>query len=117
MDTDIFFSAADADRTDWPLDGSDTLIAKFNGPFGNAALIRWAYTVSERAATNLGTHLHHADFVLTSNPDTVREWGIMPEHRDCLECIAGVSTALHALEAEPDLILAVGQLYWSPRLP
>lgn len=119
VSVDVAFSVAVEERADWPLDGTDTLIAKFTQPVlaAKETLVEWALAICEQAALNLGTHLHHADFVLTSNPHTVRERGIMPEHQDCPDCRAGLTDALADLVEQPKLVLAVGQVYWSPYPP
>lgn len=116
---EVYFSAHVEERTDWPLDGSDVIIAKFDLPLlmTKPALVQWALKIGEHSAVSLGTHLHHADFVITNNPATVRKRGISPDHPNCLTCLAGREQALAALAENPDITLAVGQLYWSPFPP
>lgn len=67
---------------------------------------------SERLAANIGELLHHADWVITSDPDQVRVLGLM---HDCASCRAGVDQALALLAEHPDAELAVGQLWWAQR--
>lgn len=112
----FYFSVAVPERADWPLDGCDVLIATWRRPgvISEDALKQWALDIGERHAVGLGTHLHHGDFVVTGDPDLVQERGIMPEHADCPDCKAGLARALDALEDDPNIVLIVGQLHWSP---
>lgn len=117
--SEVRFSVVVEGRADWPLNGTDAVIVRFKSPpvISVGWLRAWGYDLAETMGVNLGTHLHHADFLLTSDPEKVREWGIMPEHTDCHECITGVEAAVFGLEQDPHMTLAVGQCYWSPFPP
>lgn len=66
--------------------------------------------VAEQQAIDLGDELHHADFVVTTDPLMVMERGAM---HDCDVCRAGVNSALRALKEHPEQSLVVGVLYWA----
>lgn len=68
-------------------------------------------TLAMEQAANLGEDLHHAEFVLTTDPATVESHGNM--HPGCPECEAGVRAALRALRANPEQEFLVGQLFWA----
>jgi hypothetical protein len=73
-------------------------------------LVRFLRPMFEEFATNLGEELHHAEFVITTDPSTVQAKGSM---HDCDECRAGVRRALRALKQHPDRELIVAALYWA----
>jgi hypothetical protein len=75
-------------------------------------LARALREIGESSAEGLGRRLHHGEFWITTNPDTVREKGLM--HTDCEECHVGVIRALAGLAAHPDRELIVGRLFWQP---
>lgn len=74
---------------------------------GLAAVLR---EVSGQLAAGLGERLHHAEWVITSDPEQVRALGLM---HDCASCRAGVDQALALLRERPDAELAVGRLWWA----
>ncbi len=104
--------------------GKDSLIAKMpTGLYvrvddGPPALLIQKLAVmlrqlSMNAATLMGTRLHHADWVITTDPKVVEELGM---HGDpsCASCRAGVDAALVALmESEGKEELLVGTLHWT----
>lgn len=98
--------------------GEDTTIITFPERFmHDGALLALQFvkalgSLSNLLAANVGAQLHHADYVITSDPAVVRERGIMPSHLDCMDCQQGVTRALEALRDAPDQLLIVGQLYW-----
>lgn len=112
---EIRFSVAVEERADWPVDGCDSVIAKFPTleTFTPAVLRILGSHLGNEAAFQMGTHFHHGEFICTSSVDTVREWGIMPEHDGCEHCEEGVRLGVAALEANPSLTLIVGQLRWA----
>jgi hypothetical protein len=67
--------------------------------------------LSDASAANVGERLHHANWTLTTDPETVRRLGLM---HDCAACRAGVDQALARLREVPDGEIAVGQLWWAP---
>lgn len=66
-------------------------------------------TISSLQAKDLGRRLHHAEFVVTSDPEEVKARG---QGHDCPSCRQGVKSALAELSERPDTKLAVGTLYW-----
>lgn len=116
---EIRFSAAVEERADWPVDGGDITILSMTLPdvIVPAALSRLGLDIGEAMASGVDTLFHHGDFVITSNVETVRRWGWMPEHDGCERCEAGVANAIAKLEAEPTLTLVVGRLCWSSQPP
>lgn len=97
------------DLSDGDTDGGDTVIA-FTAGVVSATLLR---DLAEDMAERVGCRLHHADFVLTTDPDIVRRYGVFPQHDGCEECEAGVRRALAALAERPDQPLLVGRLHWA----
>lgn len=118
---DVRWTTVIIGREDWPIDGNDTLIAMAPMVDGELAsidqLMWWASRAGERAARDLGTRLHHGDFIATTSIETVQEFGIMPDHVDCEGCIEGVEVTCAHLELHPDQPVIVGQLWWSPNPP
>ena len=74
------------------------------------AVGRMLRRISEQSAAGVGERLHHACWVLTSNPEEVQTLGLM---HDCATCRAGVDQALAYLRETPGGEIAVGQLYWA----
>jgi hypothetical protein len=68
--------------------------------------------LSERLAAGGSERLHHADWVITADPDEVAALGMM---HDCATCRAGVDQALARMREEPGTDMAVGQLWWARR--
>jgi hypothetical protein len=66
--------------------------------------------LSEKMATDIGEELHHADWIITTDPAVVQAKGSM---HDCDVCRAGVRAALRSLRVYPDKELMVGALYWA----
>lgn len=104
------------ERSERAIIGGDTTILSLPeeyvllGALDIVLLSRMLRTLAEQQAADLGDELHHADFVVTTDPDLVAERGIM---HDCDECRAGVETALRWLQEEPNGYLVVGQLWWA----
>lgn len=67
---------------------------------------------SENAATLVGEELHHADWVITSDPAVVEERG-MHGNPDCERCRAGTDEALRALADGAYEELLVGVLHYA----
>lgn len=65
--------------------------------------------VSEDSAEQVGEKLHHADWVLTTDPAVIRGVNV----HDCPRCRAGTDQALAALAAHPTVPLLAGVLYWA----
>ncbi len=68
--------------------------------------------LSEQSAARIGERLHHAEWVITSDPAVVERRGM--HDTDCARCRADVDQALARL-AEVDDPLLVGILYWAGR--
>jgi hypothetical protein len=66
--------------------------------------------LSEKLAANISERLHHADWVITADPDEVAALGMM---HDCATCRGGVDRALARMREEPGTDMAVGQLWWA----
>lgn len=66
--------------------------------------------LSGKLAASIGERLHHADWVITTDPDEVQTLGLM---HDCARCRAGVDQALAAMREHPGREMAVGQLWWA----
>jgi hypothetical protein len=101
--------------------GMDTMIATMPktfyapGPDGAPALMvrvfgHWLRLIAEKMAADIGEELHHADFVITTEPSVVQARGSM---HDCPTCRAGVRRALRSLRENPATELLVGALYWA----
>lgn len=58
----------------------------------------------------LGELLHHAEWVLTDDPEVVRSVGLS---HGCPTCVAGTDQALAYLKANPGRELLAGMLYWA----
>lgn len=67
-------------------------------------------TCSEMGARNLGERLHHAHWVLTTDPEVVASKGLA---HDCTSCRAGLDQSLARLREFPEEELFVGTLYWA----
>jgi len=67
--------------------------------------------VAELSAAAVNEPLHHADFVITSDPAVVESHGNM--HPGCEECGAGVRAAKRMLRTDPTLRVIVGQCFWA----
>jgi hypothetical protein len=112
------------DREKRPVSGMDTVIAAMPEQFyidvrGERSLAltqfgRWLRKLAEKMATDIGEELHHADFVITTEPSVVQSRGSM---HDCDTCRAGVRRALRALRENPNQELLVGLLYWAGPVP
>jgi len=71
--------------------------------------------LSEKLAAGSRERLHHADWVITADPDEVAALGLM---HDCASCRAGVDQALARMREKPGTDMAVGQLWWAaPTVP
>lgn len=72
--------------------------------------------LSHSSAENLGEQLHHADWILTSDPAEIEARGL--QLHDCPACHAGVQRAHAALREDPTMEILVGLLYWAePKEP
>lgn len=69
-----------------------------------------ARALSEKQAADLGEVVHHADFVVTTDPSVVQARGIM---HDCDACRDALRKAHRTLRETPDWPLVIGSLYWS----
>lgn len=108
---------------DQPVAGCDSIIASMpDGLYvtveGKKALAvqmlgRWLRMLAERSVESIGERLHHAEFVITGDPEVVRTRGLA---HDCVECRAGVDKALAALAENPQMEMAVGTLFWAGRV-
>lgn len=67
--------------------------------------------LSESGAANIGEELHHADWIMTSDPATVERLGM--HEPGCIDCRKGVVAALEWLAAHPEGELLVGVLHWA----
>jgi len=76
-----------------------------------AALGKLIREVSEACTASVRSVLHHADWVITSDPAVVEERG-MHGNPGCVTCRAGVDQALAHL-ADQRRELLVGVLYWA----
>jgi hypothetical protein len=124
-------SSAPADGTPWsivvatgrehrPVTGDDTTILAVPEDFyipveGSSALdvvglSRFLRRLCEAQAAELGEELHHADFLITTDPAVVQENGIT---HDCDRCRTSLAEALAFLAAHPNTELLVGQLFWA----
>lgn len=61
-------------------------------------------------AHNIDEKLHHADYVITTDPTVVESRGTM---HDCDECRAGTRKAIRMMAEHPEMEVLVGSLYWS----
>jgi hypothetical protein len=84
----------------------DTLLAQVAG--------RDLRHLSEYGATMVGEKLHHADWVLTDDPEQVTAIGMT---HDCDRCRTGTARAVAWLAENPGGKIAAGLLYWSARPP
>ena len=64
---------------------------------------------SGSAARRLGETLHHAEWTITGQPDTVRTLA----SRDCPACLASADQAVAYLAEHPAELVAVAQLWWT----
>ena len=70
--------------------------------------------LSRDGAAGLGEILHHAEWVITADPDQVETLGLA---HGCPECRAGTDRALAWLREHPAGEVAVGTLYWAAGAP
>lgn len=106
-------------------DGGDTIIFTMppefmvrvdeNGPPALAAVqfARFLRGLANQQARDLNSIIHHAEFRVTKSIATVEEFGVFPEHADCLDCQRGVLTAVEYMKEHPDREMVVGQLFWA----
>jgi hypothetical protein len=73
-------------------------------------IARFLRLISEKFAADINEKLHHAEWILTTNPATVEAHGIV---HDCEDCRAGVRAALRQMAEHPEEEIFVGQLYWT----
>lgn len=81
------------------------------GTLNVALLGRMLRQLSHDMATNIGEMLHHADWVITDEPQVVEEVG-MHGRPDCGRCRSSVDQALAVLADKREPLL-VGVLYWA----
>src|SRR4051794_29273800 len=89
------------DRGERPVSGFDSVIVKAPGwmyielgsrrALNGSQLAKYLRDISEQQAKAIGEELHHANWVVTSDPNTVRTKGML---HDCAACRAGVDQAL-----------------------
>lgn len=106
-------------RDDRPVTGFDSMIAGLPPELQQFAASE-VYPVqtlgvllrqlSEMGAAGLGETLHHADWVVTTDPHVVEEKGML---HGCPSCRAGTDQALTRLRQYPHQPLLVGLLYWA----
>jgi hypothetical protein len=75
-----------------------------------ALVIKLLTDISLDSAAAMGEKLHHGDWVLTNNPEAVRDIGTM---HDCPSCVAQTDQALAAMNEFPDMYVFAGILYWT----
>ncbi len=68
--------------------------------------------LSEAGAHLVEEDLHHAEWVITTDPAVVEERG-MHGHPECASCRNGTNVALEALATDPEQELLVGTLYYA----
>jgi hypothetical protein len=73
--------------------------------------------LADDMAALIDYRVHHAEFVITTDPDVVRNFGIFPLHEGCPTCEAGVRRAVEHLEAHPLTPMLVGRLHWADTDP
>lgn len=102
-----------------PISGRDTMIAVCppelyaadrQTPSIDPGLVKLLTKMSHAGAANLGEELHHADWVITSDPATVQQRGLA---HDCARCRAGLDQAMAYLKEHPTANLLVGLLFWA----
>lgn len=112
------------DREHRPVTGGDTAILKVPLEFyiqvddsepglAVAPFTRFLREFAEAEAEQVGEELHHARFVITTNPEVVRELGSL---HDCADCREGVKAVVAFLASNPDREIVVGQLFWAGAL-
>jgi hypothetical protein len=113
---DFTFDATYPDRGPLPWQGRDTLIAVIPPHLALvlplAELRAFALNLGEHCAQHIGEYLHHATFVITGSPDTVRTAGLLEEHATCQECLDGVAAGVAYLTEHPAETVIVGTLHW-----
>jgi hypothetical protein len=102
------------------ISGMDTAIAVMPDEFyvdveGERTLViqpfmRMLSKLSEKLARDIDEELHHAEWLITTDPSVVQAKGSM---HDCDECRTGVRKALRSLRVYPNKELLVGALYWA----
>jgi hypothetical protein len=108
-------------REDRPVDGSDSCVADLpdglyvrlpgQEPMLDLRILgRVLRQLSEQQAERLGTLLHHAEWVITSDPAVVEQRVLHDEA--CAQCRADADQALAHLAAVGGPLL-VGTLYWA----
>lgn len=119
MDTPITFTVRTT-REGQPPRGSDSMIADapadlYTSVDGKPALVMGRLSavlreMSEYGAAGVGEQLHHAEWIVTADPEQVRERGMV---HDCASCRASLDQALAFLREHPGRELLVGVLYWA----
>lgn len=72
---------------------------------------RFLRRLAEEQAAAIGEALHHAEFVVTRDKAEIEARNM----HDCEECRAATRAAFRMIDADPGLVLLVGQLYWAQR--
>jgi hypothetical protein len=93
-----------------PTDGGDTVIATTPPGDLTPSFLR---KLAVDMAAMVKCRVHHAEFVLTTDPAVVRTFGIFPMHDGCEQCEDGARRAVEFLERNPDSPVLVGRLYWA----
>ena len=68
---------------------------------------------AEAEAARVGEELHHADFVVTTDPEVVQELGSL---HDCADCRQSVTATVTFMASNPDREIVVGRLFWAGAL-
>lgn len=117
---DIKFVVATG-REGRPIAGLDTVIAP--APDGLYATVEGKRAIvarrlhpllrnlSEDGAAKVGEELHHAEWIITTDPDVVQTTAITSH--DCVTCRAGADQAAAFMKEHPGAEILVGVLYWA----
>ena len=68
---------------------------------------------AEAEAKAVGEELHHAEFVVTTDPEVVQELGIL---HDCADCRDSVRAILGFMASNQGRQVVVGHLFWAGAL-
>lgn len=103
-------------REHLPITGQDSMIAKASEIYDGSRVMhigrvgKLLRQLSEQGAATVGEQLHHADWMITADPDQVRTLGMQ---HDCVTCRARVDQTLAYMAEHPGEELLVGILYWA----
>ncbi len=101
-------------RTDLDVDDTDTLMVTLpDFLYDNPNLINATlHGLSDKAAAQIGAWLHHAEWVITRDPEVVRRRATVTGEL-CVRCTAMLDQALAFLREHPETDLMIGTLYLS----